>query len=378
MSRRTTWTIETVPDQGQGEAHRNRVSISLGKLRHNVGVVKRLAGAREVIAVVKADAYGMGLERCAQVYHQAGIRRFAVATSGEGRRLHDALPDAKILLLAAPLPGNRQRAAIEGFEVCCSSTDEIRDIAAADTRQPVGIHLFIDTGMGRNGCLPAEVPALAAQIRAHPNLRLAGVGSHYPDAADGPGSVAQERRFAEALRAASPLPPGCLIHLANSEGLVLRPAGAATAVRVGILLAGITPPSCPELGLQQALRWEAAVTLVKKLPAGHGVSYSSTRVLDRETRVALVPVGYADGYPLAASNRGQVLIRGVPCPILGRVTMDYLIVDSTDLPGPLEPGETVELLGPRYGVAALAARIGTIPYDVLCGLRGRCEVVSVA
>ena len=377
MSRRTTWTIETVPDQGHGEAHRNRVSISLGNLRHNVGVVKKLAGAREVIAVVKADAYGMGLERCAQVYYQAGIRRFAVATSGEGRRLHDVLPEAKILLLAAPLPGNRQRAAIEGFEVCCSSAAEIRDLAAADTRQPVGIHLFVDTGMGRNGCLPGEVAALAAQIRAHPNLRLAGIASHYPDAADDPGSLAQERRFAEALRAAAPLPPGCLIHLANSEGLVLRPGGPASAVRVGILLAGITPPSCPELGLRQALRWEAAVTLVKNLPTGHGVSYSSTRILDRPTRVALVPVGYADGYPLAASNRGQVLIRGQPCPILGRVTMDYLIVDATDLPGELEPGETVELLGPRYGVAALAARIGTIPYDVLCGLRGRCEVVSV-
>jgi alanine racemase len=148
-------------------------------------------------------------------------------------------------------------------------------------------------------------------------------------------------------------------------------------VRSGLLLTG----AMAEEGLEPALRWVSSITLVKELPAGHSVSYNRTVVLERDSTVALIPVGYADGYPLRCSGQGEVLIQGHRCPILGRVTMDYLIVDCGALPRLPRPGDPVVLLGDQDGavitVSELAERADTIPYDILCGLRGRCEIVGV-
>jgi alanine racemase len=178
-----------------------------------------------------------------------------------------------------------------------------------------------------------------------------------------------------------PLPEDVWIHYANSEGVMHRPAGIGNVVRAGILLVGVVPERCPDPGVQQAVRWVSSLSLVKRLPAGYGVSYNHTCILSRDTRAGIIPVGYADGYPIALSNQGAVLIQGRRCPILGRVTMDYIIVDLTDLPGPCGPGEPVVLLGAQGGelisVQEMARLAGTIPYDILCGLRGRCEVVGV-
>jgi len=361
---------------------RNRVEVSYGALKHNVGAIKAAAGGRHVVAVVKADAYGLGLERCARIYRDAGVAALAVAALSEADRVRIAVPEARVILLGSPLPEERPAVVASAFEVSCSTREEVLGFAALATpRAPAAIHLMVDTGMGRFGSLPDEAERLAKLVLASPTLRLAGIATHYPMADIDEVATGQEAALAHLLSRLGPLPPGCWIHYANSEGVLLRPAGPSVAVRTGLLLTGVLPDNCPDPGVVPAVRWVSSLSLIKTLPAGHGVSYNRTRVLTRETRAGIIPVGYADGYPIALSNRGSVLIQGKRCPILGRVTMDYIIVDITALPHPPTPGEAVVLLGAQgqefISVAELARLAGTIPYDILCGLRGRCEVVGV-
>lgn len=361
---------------------RNRVEVSYAALRGNVAAVRKAAAGRKVVAVVKSDAYGVGLERCARIYHEAGVAAFAVAALMEADRIRRIVPDARIMLLGSPLPEERGAVVASGYEVCCSSLEEAQEFAhLADARQPLPVHVMVDTGMGRFGALPEEAERMVRQVLASPALRLVGIGSHYPQADDAAFAAGQEGALAALLARLPALPPGCWIHYANSEGVMLRPAGPANAVRVGLLLTGVVPDGCPDPGVVPALRWVSSLSLTKRLPAGHSVSYNRTRVLARDTLVGIVPVGYADGYPIALSNRGAVLVQGRRCPVLGRVTMDYCIVDLSDLPHTPVPGEGVVLFGSQgqeaISVSDLARLAGTIPYDILCGLRGRCEVVGV-
>ncbi len=363
-------------------AWRNRVEVSYGALAANVRTVRTHVEGRKLIAVVKADAYGLGLERCARIYHEAGADLVAVASLGEADRVRKAVPGARVMLLGPPLPEEREAVAASGYEAWCSSLVEVREFADLAERHPdLGVHIAVDTGMGRSGCAPETAVALVAAVRERPGLRLAGICTHYPMALDTAFTDEQDRRFSAVLDAVPDLPGDCLIHCANSEGTLTRATLPGNAVRCGLLLTGVVPDGCPDPGLCEAVRWVSSLSLVKDLPAGHNVSYSLTHRLERDSRVALVPVGYADGYPLALSNAGAVLVQGRRCSILGRVTMDYLVVDCTDLPRPATVGDRVVLLGDRsagLGVTDLARACGTIPYDILCGLRGRCEVVGVA
>jgi alanine racemase len=362
---------------------RNRVEVSYAALRQNAEAVIAAAGGRQVVAVVKADAYGLGLERCARIYHEAGVAALAVAALSEADRVRSGVPEARVILLSSPLPEERSAVVASGYEVCCSTLEEVLEFAhLGQPRAPQPVHVLVDTGMGRFGCLAADARRIIGEILSWNTLRLAGIATHYAWAADPGTAEEQEDAFAAVLDDLPALPADCLIHAANSEGVLLRPPGIANAVRCGLLLTGIVPEGCPDPGVRQAARWVSSLSLVKHLPAGHGVSYNRTCVLPRDSVVGIVPVGYADGYPLALSGRGAVLVQGRRCPVLGRVTMDYCIVDLTDLPGPCGPGDSVVLFG-RQGadeitIADLARAAGTIPYDILCGLRGRCEVVGVA
>lgn len=363
-------------------AWRNRVEVSYSALRQNVAVVKSLLGDRTLVAVGKADAYGLGLERCSRIYHEGGAGLIAVATVGEADRVRKAVPKARILVLGSPLPEERQAAVASGYEVSCSSLVEIHEYAHLAERCPgVGIHITIDTGMGRAGDLPERAPKLVEEVLHAGNLRLAGITTHFAMAMDPEATADQGRRFQDALDACGPLPANTLIHCANSEAVLTHKPLLGNAVRCGLLLTGVVPEGCSDPGLVEAVRWVSALILVKDLPKGHTISYNRTHVLRRDSRVALVPVGYADGYPLACSGKGQVLVQGRRVPILGRVTMDYLVIDCSDLPRPPVVGDQVILLGQdgneRIGVQELATCAGTIPYDILCGLRGRCEVVGV-
>ena len=363
-------------------AWRNRVEVSYSALRHNVQTIAKAAGGRKVVAVAKADAYGLGLERCARIYCEAGVAAVAVAALVEADRVRKVVPDARVILLGSPLPEERPAVVASGYEVCCTTADEIQEFAhLATPRTPQAVHIHVDTGMGRFGSLPDEAERIIRQVLATPTLRLAGIASHYPAANETDFAAHQERQIADLLTRLPPLPDDCWIHYANSEGIMMRPAGPTQAVRAGILLTGVVPDGCPDPGVQLAVRWVSSLSLVKRLPKGHSISYSRTSRLERDAITGIVPVGYADGYPIALSNQGSVLIQGRRCPILGRVTMDYIIVDLTDLAVVPAPGEPVVLFGSQGGeiitVNQIATLARTIPWDVLCGLRGRCEVVGV-
>ncbi|TVR44108.1 MAG: alanine racemase [Planctomycetota bacterium] len=363
---------------------RNRVEISYGALGHNVRAVQAAVTPRRLFAVVKADAYGLGVERCARIYIEAGAAGVAVATVGEAQRVAAAVPGARIMLLGSPLPDEREAVVAGGFEVWVSSREEILDFAhLGHPQRPARLHLAIDTGMGRSGCGPDEAVALGRLIRSQAGSELVGIATHYPEALDPIGSLAQEAIFEAILEGLQPIDQEVLIHRANSEGSILRPPGPCNAVRVGLLLTGVESAEVAGVRLRPAIRWVSAISLVKKLPAGHSVSYNRTYRLTRDSVVALVPVGYADGYPFQCSNRGaQVLVGGRRCNILGRVTMDYVIIDVTDLPRSPVAGDPVVLLGDQGAdaitVTELADWAGSIPYDILCGFRGRCEILGVA
>ena len=363
-------------------AWRNRVEVSYATLRANVGAIRKAADGRHVVAVCKADAYGLGLERCSRIYHEAGIAAIAVATIGEADRVRSAVPEARVILLGAPLPEERPAVTASGYEVLVSTIEEVQEFAhLANPRAPVPVHVNVDTGMGRFGAMPSEAEAIIKEVLAWTTIRLAGISTHYPMADNAALAAQQEQIMADLLAKLPPLPPDIWVHWANSEGLLLRPKGNTHAVRVGLLLTGVIPDGCPNIGLRPAVRWVSSLSLVKALPAGHGISYNHTCILERDSLCGIVPVGYADGYPIGLSNKGNVLIQGRRCPVLGRVTMDYLIVDLTDLPFPPSPGEAVVLFGGQGSelitINELASLANTIPYDVLCGLRGRCEVVGV-
>jgi alanine racemase len=363
-------------------AWRNRVEVSYGTLKANVAVILAAAEGRRMIAVIKADAYGLGLERCARIYLEAGVSALAVAALSEADRVRAAVPDARVLLLGSPLPEERPAVVASGYEVCCSSIEEVQEFAQlASTRSPHPVHVMCDTGMGRFGAVGEDAERVIRIVLQSGSLRLAGICTHYPMAIDAAFSEGQERSIRELITRLPRLPEDCWIHYANSEGVLLRPAGCGNTIRVGLLISGVLPEHCPNPGIAPAVRWVSSLSLVKQLPAGHSVGYDRSCILERSSRIGIIPVGYADGYPLALSNKGSVLVQGRRCPILGRVTMDYLIVDLTDLPHPCAPGEPVVLFGSQAAetitVNELARLAGTIPYDILCGLRGRCEVVGV-
>jgi alanine racemase len=363
-------------------AWRNRVEVSYAALRNNVGAIRRAAGGRDVVAVVKADAYGLGLERCARIYHEAGVAAMACATIGEADKIRRVVPEARVIILGSPLPEERAAAAASAYEPSLSTIDEVHEFAQlANPRSPLRVHINVDTGMGRFGARPDEAEAMIREVLQWNSLHLAGICTHYP-MADRPEVAGEQERMIEGLLdRLPPLPADAWLHWHNSEGLLLRPPGRANVVRVGLLLTGTVPAGCPDPGLMPAVRWVSSLSLVKRLPRGHGISYNRTRILDRDSLTGIIPVGYADGYPIALSGKGSVLIQGRRCAILGRVTMDYIIVDLTDLPNPVGPGEPVVLFGQQgseqISVTELARLAGTIPYDILCGIRGRCEVVGV-
>lgn len=361
---------------------RNRVEISYSALRNNVQAIARAAGGRQVIAVAKADAYGLGLERCARIYCEAGAAAIAVAALVEADRVRRVVPSARVILLGSPLPEERPAVIASRYEVCCTTADEITEFAyLAHERNPHPVHIHVDTGMGRFGSLPNDAERIIRQVLATPSLRLAGIATHYPAADDAEFSSHQETLLRDLIGRLPPLPDTCWVHYANSEGVMLRPPGTTHAVRAGILLTGVVPKGCPDPGVHLAVRWVSSLSLIKRLPAGHNISYGRTRTISRDSVVGIVPVGYADGYPIALSGKSSVLIQGRRCAIFGRVTMDYIIVDLTDLPSVPSPGEPVVLIGNQgdniISVNELAELAGTIPWDILCGLRGRCEVVGV-
>jgi alanine racemase len=359
--------------------------VDLGAVAANVRLLAERAAPAQLCAVVKAEGYGHGAVPVARAALAAGANWLAVAIPAEGRQLREAGIDAPILVLAEA----HECDAVVTHDLAATVYSEhgISTLTAEAKRQgryDIGVHLKVDTGMHRIGVAPAEAVARAKAVLAQPELRLDAVWTHCP-VADEPGNPftgEQAARFAaviDELRAAGIEPP--LVHAANSAATLTHPELHLDLVRCGIAVYGLDPS--PELAgvapLQPALTLKAQVTHVQVVPSGDAVSYGLRRPVTADTVVATVPIGYADGVPRRLSEDGEVLIGGKRRPFAGTITMDQLMVDcGTD---DVAVGDEVVLLG-RQGdgeipVAEWADRLGTIVYEITCGLSPRIPRVYV-
>jgi alanine racemase len=357
--------------------------IDLGALERNLRLIRAsLPANMRYVAVVKADAYGHGLQQTAARLMHAGADLFAVANVAEAAALREIGPGWPILLLSPLLPEEDRFVADYDLAATVSTGEEVARLAevGAATGRPVCVHLKIDTGMGRLGVWHEEAPGLHAQIAAEPNVRLAGVYTHFASPDDDPEFTAeQRRRFLSALAKCAGLRPEDLfVHADNSAGLeTMAPSSPFNAVRIGLLQFGILPhPNSllAQVRTEPVFSFHTRVGIVKSLPAGTTVSYGRTHMLRRPTRIAVLCAGYADGIPRAASGRAQVLIRGRRCPVLGRVTMDQTIVDVTEVPQTV-CGDAAVLVGRQASgeitISEFSLWAETIPWETLCSVSKR-------
>lgn len=335
-----------------------------------------------MMAVVKADAYGHGVELAVEALSE-GAQWFAVANLEEARAVRVLAPRHPVLILGPALPFERASIAREGFVPMVSSLEEAGQYAAGPGEPPVSLHLAVDTGMGRIGVWERDAVALAEALCGIEGVRVCGVGSHFPSADEDAGyTVAQADRFA---RLSAELRERRLVHgpahIANSAGVIGFPDTAGELYRAGLALYGCSPLAEFQAALRAVLSWKARVSLVRDFEEGRSISYGRTFVTGAPTRVATVTVGYADGYRRHLSGRGAaVLIGGRRCPVLGRVTMDQIMVDATAVEG-VAAGDEVVLIGESGGqcvsVSELALISGTIPWEIFTGIGSRVRRVGV-
>jgi len=361
-------------------AWRIRAEIDHAALRHNAAAVRRSVGEQSgLIAVVKADGYGHGGPEVAKTLAPFA-EQFGVATLDEARAVRAAVPEKEILLLSPCVPAEREAVVREGFIPVVSSTAEAKAYAHWADGKPVRIHLCIDTGMGRIGVWQGDTVSTAHEIAALDQIKVESVSTHLPVADSDPDFTAAELKSWEALVAQlRPILSGAKFHALNSAASLERPQHAADRVRPGLALYGVSPLPTFQKSLQPVMTLKTRITLVRDVGPGRGISYGRDFITEKPMRIATLSMGYADGYPRQTSNKGaQVLIRGQRCPILGRITMDQFMVDVTELPRDVAPGEEVVLFG-RQGddeitVGEVAAWAGTITWDVLTRLGKRVVV----
>jgi alanine racemase len=384
------------PNAARSGRPRAWAEIDLGALEHNLGLLQRVAGpGRELILVVKADAYGHGAAAIARHAASLGIARFGVGTVDEalelsGLDLRAQGAPVRSLVLGTVVDAEVPAAVQHGIELGVHTRDRCEHLArvARALGQPARVHLNVDTGMGRLGVLPERALDLLAYIDAQPGLRLAGLMTHV--AASAPeqreSGRRQLRRFDEVVQAARAAGhrPEC-VHVGNSAAAFggLRPLH--DAIRPGIAAYGLLDPRAVDAdltpdgdlpALRPVLSLKSQVVFFKDLPAGSPIGYDGTCVLERPSRVGTLPLGYHDGVPWRLSGRGYVLVDGRRAPILGRISMDYTTVDLTDLPG-VQVGDEAVIIG-RSGAQSLSALdlarwAGTIPYEITCSVGHRVQ-----
>ena len=333
------------------------------------------------MAIVKANAYGHGSVEIAQALAKEGVKQFAVASLDEGIALRQAGLSESIVVLGAlfeeqvpDLIAHRLTPVVSDGRILPSLAK-----AAHSHHAPYPIHLKVETGMGRLGFSPEELLTVLDSPLLHSPLKVEGLMTHLADA-DGADSTFTEQQLSsfnallEQIRLRGLTVP--LVHAANSAAIVRFPNAHFSLVRPGIMLYGYhtLPASIPDPDLRPVLSLHTTVAQLRTIPQGSSVSYNGTFVAQRQTRIAVLPIGYADGYSRRLSHRGSVLIQGHRAPIVGLVCMDMIMVDVTDL-APVQVGETVTLIGQQgeesIWADEVAGWIGTIPYEVLCGIGSR-------
>jgi alanine racemase len=359
-----------------------RAEIDLGALLHNYQILNECAGSGvEVIPVVKADAYGHGaLPVAAALVERAQVPAFAVATVGEARVLKKGGIKAPILILGA-LYEEDLTTILEGGIVPVLWERESAKILAAAARKhgvEIPVEIKIDTGMGRAGVLPRETADLILEISRLAGLKPVGLLSHLAIAdAETPWArrytLRQEKLFATLRQQCAPLAADgpSVFHLANSAGIMRYDFPGCNRARAGIALYGSYPDEelRDRVELRPVMSVKTGIVLLKRLVPGQSVSYGCTYTAREEILVALLPIGYADGLDRRLSGRGEVLVRGRRAPIIGRVCMDWIMVEVTDIPA-VAVGDEVVVLGSQDSetitAEEMAAGLDTISYEIFC------------
>ncbi len=366
------------------------VEIDLDALGHNISEVRRLVGEElGVLFVVKADAYGHGAVEVSRVAVRSGVDLLGVATLQEGIELRQAGIDAPILILSPPMES--ETPGIIEYDLSCTvpslAIARALSRAAASRGKSATVHVEVDTGMGRSGVELSDALPFITAVSKLPELVLEGVFTHFPSSDDDPdftrGQVERFLEVVDRLDAKGTHVP--LVHAANSGAVLGVPESfehPLNMVRPGLMIYGLRPSAGvgPEADLQPVMSFKARIAQIRDLPSGHPVSYGRTYVAGEPMRVAVIPVGYGHGMSFRLSNRGEVLIRGRRAPIAGRVTMDVTMADVSSIPE-AEVGDEVVIFG-RQGEASIsvdeiASEVGTINYEVICGIGKRVARVYV-
>ena len=343
-------------------------------------VCRKKAGEAEIMPMVKADGYGHGMIECASVFAAEGAAAFGVAEASEGVALREAGFSQPIFVLVGVLPetiGDILKYNLTPAIVDNKILPELSNQAVLNITE-VGLHIKVDAGMGRQGCLPEDVPALLHRIEELPGLYLAGIMAHFPmaDDVDSPNTLEVFDRFKRVVKEIEGnIPDGCIVHIANSGGLFHFDVTRMNMVRPGISLYGCYPEgeysgAGNDESLEPVMKFTTRVIQVRTVPPGTGLGYGQTFTTGRRTKLAILPVGYEDGYLRSLSNKAEVLVHGRRAPVVGRVSMNLTLADITDIDSDIRQGDEVVLLG-RQGADSITADeiaswMNTISYEVLC------------
>lgn len=365
--------------------YRNAVFIDLDILIQNYKNLTSLLLSQEPFAVVKAGGYGHGGTEVARAVYEAGARWFGVATVEEAESLRtaraceggDRFADVRILVMSDTLAYNAGRLVEADCDAAVWHIEQVEGLASAArvAGRKARVHFKVDTGMGRLGLRPPEAVDFIEKTSRAEGIEIVGLMSHFARADEEDGEVVTGAQIREmealihTLQAKNILPPR--VHMANSAGLLNYPQAPGNLVRLGIALYGSSPQFSKSVTLKCAMTWVARVLQVKEIEAGRPVGYGGTYERNSRGRVAIVAAGYGDGYPRILSNRADALACGVRVPVAGRVSMDMLALDVTNIES-IAPGDEVVLLGEQGGGAVsceeLADRAETIPYEIMCGV----------
>ncbi len=361
--------------------------IDMQALTRNFEEARRRSPGRKILAVVKAQAYGHGAVPVSRHFLGLGADMLGVALVEEGRELRSAGIEAPILVMGAIFPEQAETIVTLRLTPAVFSLDVAGAISAAARAVQVqtALHVKIDTGMGRVGIQPEAASAFIERLLSLGNLKVEGLMTHFADADLRDKQFASEQmdRFETLLRTLDgkgiSIP---LRHAANSAAVLDYGRALFTLVRPGLMLYGYNPLEARMQGgdLEPVLSLVTRVAYLKKVPADVPISYGRTFITKRESLIATIPIGYADGFSRSLSNRGEALVRGVRVPVAGRICMDMCMLDVTDVPDVRE-GDEVVMIGKqgneRITADDIAFKTGTIPYEVLCGISNRVPRIYV-
>lgn len=360
--------------------------INLSAIGENIQAFKKIIGSQcSLLAVVKADAYGHGAVEVSKKALASGANYLGVALVEEGIELRESGIKAPILVLAEPFPEHASLLVEYELETALYTLELALNLSAESQKRgkETSVHLKVDTGMNRAGVPFRLLPQFLEEIKKLKGLRVKGFFSHFA-CADLPARETNQKQielFGQAIQVLKKVfPETAFFHLANTAATIFLPLSRLNMVRLGLGIYGLYPNEEARriISLKPALSWKARVALLKEVLPGEGVSYCHTFIAQRPTRVALVPVGYADGLKRALSNKGEFLLRGRRVPIVGRVCMDQVMVDVTEIEE-VKPGEEVVIIGAqgnqKVTAESMAEKIGTINYEVVTTIGRRVRRV---